>query len=37
MASLGLLYLRDQDRYDTNVLELWNFYEVGIKNIIGSC
>jgi hypothetical protein len=33
----GYCTLGTKTDYDTNVLELQNFYEIGIKNIIGEC
>jgi len=31
------LTLGTKTEYDTYVPELWNFYEIEIKNIIGAC
>jgi hypothetical protein len=33
----GYLTLGTKTEYDTNVPELWNFYEIEIQNIIGAC
>jgi len=34
---LDYLTLGTKTEYETNVLELWNFYEIEIKNITGAC